>query len=77
MVLKKESRVLQLDLKAVRGLTSRCLGEGSQSPPPLFLQQGHTYSNKTTPPNSVTPRAKHIQITIDAKMVEVGEGGQQ
>jgi len=20
-----------------------------------FLQQGHTYSNKTTPPNSVTP----------------------
>jgi hypothetical protein len=28
-----------------------------------FLQQGHTYSNKATPPNSVTPWAKHIQTT--------------
>jgi hypothetical protein len=25
-----------------------------------FLQQGHTYSNKATPPNSATPWAKHI-----------------
>ena len=28
-----------------------------------FLQQGHTYSNKATPPNSTTPWAKHIQTT--------------
>jgi hypothetical protein len=27
-----------------------------------FLQQGHTYSNKTTPLNGATPWAKHIQI---------------
>ena len=28
-----------------------------------FLWQGHTYSNKATPPNSATPWAKHIQTT--------------
>jgi hypothetical protein len=28
-----------------------------------FLQQGHTYSNKATSPNSATIWAKHIQIT--------------
>jgi hypothetical protein len=28
-----------------------------------FLQQGHTYSNKVTPPNSATPWAKHVQTT--------------
>jgi hypothetical protein len=28
-----------------------------------FLQQGHNYSNKATPPNIATPSAKHIQIT--------------
>jgi hypothetical protein len=27
-----------------------------------FLQQGHSYSNRITPPNSATPWAKHIQI---------------
>ena len=27
-----------------------------------FLQQGHTHSNKATPPNSGTPWTKHIQI---------------
>jgi hypothetical protein len=26
-----------------------------------FLQQGHTYSNKATPPNNDIPWAKHIQ----------------
>jgi hypothetical protein len=30
-----------------------------------FLQQGHTYYNKATPPNNVTPWVKHIQSTID------------
>jgi hypothetical protein len=29
-----------------------------------FLQQGHTYSSKATPPNSATPWVKHIQTTI-------------
>ena len=28
-----------------------------------LLQQGHTYCNKVTPPNSATPWAKHIQTT--------------
>jgi hypothetical protein len=28
-----------------------------------FLQQGHIYSNKATPPNSATLRAKNIQTT--------------
>ena len=29
-----------------------------------FLQQGHTYSNKATPPNSATPCDKYFQTTI-------------
>ena len=29
----------------------------------LFLQQGHTYSNKVTPPKNATSWAKHIQTT--------------
>jgi hypothetical protein len=28
-----------------------------------FLQEAHNYSNKATPPNIATPRAKHIQTT--------------
>jgi hypothetical protein len=28
-----------------------------------FIQQGHAYSNKATPPNSTTYWAKHIQTT--------------
>ncbi|EDL10543.1 mCG1027123 [Mus musculus] len=32
---------------------------------PHLLQQGHTYTNKATPLNSATSRAKHIQtITV-------------
>jgi hypothetical protein len=31
------------------------------------FQQGHTYSNKATPPNSATPWTKQIQITTDGK----------
>jgi hypothetical protein len=31
-----------------------------------LLQQGHTYSNKATPPNSATPWAKHIQTITHA-----------
>ena len=31
-----------------------------------FLQQGHTHSQKATPPSSATPWAKHIQITTPA-----------
>jgi hypothetical protein len=30
-----------------------------------LLQQGHTYSNKATPPNRVIPWAKHIQTITD------------
>jgi hypothetical protein len=42
------------------------LGEWSLKVHPTvthFLQQGHIYSSKVTPPNSITPWAKHIQIT--------------
>jgi hypothetical protein len=28
-----------------------------------FLQQSHIYSNKATPPSSITPWANHIQTT--------------
>jgi hypothetical protein len=31
-----------------------------------FFQQGHIYFNKTTPPNSATPWAKHIQTITGA-----------
>jgi hypothetical protein len=36
-----------------------------------FLQQGHAYSNKATPPNSSTPWAKYIQTATD--LYEPGE----
>ena len=32
-----------------------------------FLQQGHTYTNKATPPSSATPWVKHIQTTTHSK----------
>ena len=54
----EELRILCLDLKPVRRLSSRYLGGGSQSPPP----QWHTSSNKATPPNSVTFCGPSIEI---------------
>jgi hypothetical protein len=36
-----------------------------------FLQQGHTYSNKATCPNSADPWAKHIQNTTSPKLILV------
>jgi hypothetical protein len=44
-------------------------GGGSQSPSAQthFFQQGHTYLNKATPPNSATPWATHIQTTTNPK----------
>jgi hypothetical protein len=64
-------RVLRLVPKGNRiKLFCRQLGGGSQSPPPTvtqFLQQGHTCSNKSIPPNSATPWAKHIQTTTPTK----------
>jgi hypothetical protein len=61
----EELRVLHLVPKANKRLAK---------PTPTvihFLQQGHTYSNKATPHNSVTFWAKHIQTTTDIK-VKVG-----
>jgi hypothetical protein len=49
MVLEK-LRVLYLDQKATRRLSSKQPKEGSQSPIPLW----HTSSKKATPPNSVS-----------------------
>jgi len=55
MVLEKEIRVLHLDLRAARKKTPHCLPEVElehkvSKPIPAavhFLQQGHTYSDKT------------------------------
>ena len=61
---------------------------GDSKPTPTvthFFQQGHTYSNKSIPPNSATPGAKHIQTRnihylqftskcINYKMCEYREG---
>jgi hypothetical protein len=64
---------LHFDLKADRRLTSSGSKEKalkahshSDTPTPISpqpLQQGHTHSNKATPPNTATPWAKHIQTT--------------
>ena len=57
-MVQEELRVLHLHPKADRRrLASRKLGWGSLSPHP----QWHTHSNKTKPPNSAIPWAKHIQ----------------
>ena len=59
MVLEKELRILHLDLKAARKKTVfQASRRGVSNPTPTmthFLQQGHTYSNEATPPNSATP----------------------
>ena len=64
-------------ISKLRQLASRKLGGSSlkahaPSPnPPVthFLQQGHTYSNKATPPNSVTPWAKGIQTATVSSLL--------
>jgi hypothetical protein len=57
--------VLHLDLKATRRLLLPHWAELEPSKPAYtmthFLQQGHTYSNKATPPNSVTSYGPSIQ----------------
>jgi hypothetical protein len=63
----EELRVLPLVLEAAkRRLEPMWLGGGSHCPSPTvthFFQQGHTYSNKATPPSTATPWAKLIQVT--------------
>ena len=57
----EELRVLHLFPKANgRRLPPMCLEGGSTHTVTHFLQQGHTYSNKATLPNSATPWTKHI-----------------
>ena len=70
-MVQEELRVLCLHPKAASGRpTSRQLGWGSyththsDTPIPTrshLFQQGHTYANKATPPNGVTPWPKNIQ----------------
>jgi hypothetical protein len=62
-----ESRVPWLHPKAASGrLTSRQLGDLKLTPTVThLLQPGHTYSNKATPPNGVTPWPKNIQTITD------------
>jgi hypothetical protein len=75
MVLEKELRVLHLDPKAVRRLSSAgrqeiffCGGQSSssrRSQSPAYtvthsLQQGHTHFNKATPPNGPTSRGPSL-----------------
>jgi hypothetical protein len=64
MVLKKEWRVLHLDLTATKRDLVLCKRQGGGKLSPAmthFLQQDHTYFNKDTPPNSVTPYGPDIQ----------------
>ena len=64
-IVQAKLRVLYLHLKSANKiLTSRQLGWGSQNPHP----QWQTYSNKATPPISVTPWLKHIQTIIVVKI---------
>ena len=37
----------------------------------MFIQQGHTYSNKAIPPNSATPWVKYIQTISGGVLVIV------
>jgi hypothetical protein len=56
------------------------LSIGASKPIPTvisFLQQGHTYSKKTIPPNSATPWAKHIQSTTVYMKLERRLGGKR
>jgi hypothetical protein len=67
MVLEKELRVLHLDPKAAGGDCVTHWAEPehirdlkSVAPVTHFFQQGHTYSNKATPPNSATLYEQNI-----------------
>jgi hypothetical protein len=64
MVLEKDVRVRHLDLLQPEEdwLSPRQLGRVSKPIPTVtdFLQQGHTYSQKATHPNSTTPYAPSI-----------------
>jgi hypothetical protein len=80
MVLEKELRVLHLDPKAERReLSSRQLGRVSKPTPKVahILQQGHTYFNKTTAPNSATShgsstfRPPHIALSFTCPLISV------
>ena len=70
-MVQEELRVLHLHLKAA----SRILAKMRVLKPTLrvihLLQQGHTYSNRATPLNSVTPFAKHIQTITHGRMREL------
>ena len=65
-VLHLDSKEARMVLQAVRRLsfhTGQTLSiETSKTIPTVthFLQQGHTYSDKTTPPNSATPYGPSI-----------------
>ena len=68
MVLEKKLRVLHFDLKATGSELCPALGvvwtfETSKSTPTVthLFQQGYTYSQKATPPNSATPYLPRIE----------------
>jgi hypothetical protein len=66
-VMLKELRILHLDPKTARRLefhSGQSLDRGDFIAHPQndkFLQQGHTYLNKATPSNSVSPCGPRIQ----------------
>jgi hypothetical protein len=72
MVLEKELRVLHLDQQAAMRVYISHWAELEPRPPSLlhtvtyFFLQGHTYSNKATPPNSATPHGPNIQTQVYA-----------
>jgi hypothetical protein len=69
-MLPEELKVLCLVPKAKRRrLILQATRRRVSNPTPkvrYFLQQCHTYSNKFTPPNIATPRAKYIQTTTNS-----------
>jgi hypothetical protein len=70
-------RILYLHLKATRKTLTSTLHRASKPTPTVthFLQQGHTYSNKATPPNTAAPWVKHIQTTTQGNIQEADCSG--
>jgi hypothetical protein len=70
MVLEKEMGVLRLDPKAAEGdwgYTGHRLSIYKTSKPATmthFFQQGHTFSNKATPPDSAIPYGTSIHMSL-------------
>jgi hypothetical protein len=77
-MVQEELRVLYLHLKAASRILASFQAARMRILKPIptmtcLLQQGHTYSSRATPCNSVTPWAKHIQIITTSKIQGAGD----